>query len=47
LAQDYANAADAFLLWDKATVDGQLVVVQGLLNRRQAEKTLYLTPDPA
>ncbi|HTW69404.1 MAG TPA: lysozyme [Acetobacteraceae bacterium] len=43
LAGNFAAAADAFLLWDKATIDGQLQVVQGLLNRRQAERQLYLT----
>jgi lysozyme len=43
-AQNYTAAANAFLLWDKATVDGALVEVQGLLNRREAEKTLYLAP---
>jgi len=45
LARDYASAADAFLLWDKSHVDGQLVEVQGLLNRRRAERRLYLTED--
>jgi lysozyme len=45
LARDYASAADAFLLWDKSHVDGQLVEVQGLLNRRRAERDLYLTQD--
>jgi lysozyme len=39
----YRAAADAFLLWDKAHVDGQLVTVAGLLNRRKAEMALYLT----
>jgi lysozyme len=38
-------AADAFLLWDKAHVNGALVVVPGLLNRRQAERTVFLTAD--
>jgi lysozyme len=42
---DIQGAADAFLLWDKATVDGQRVVIQGLLNRRTAERTIFLTPD--
>jgi Phage-related lysozyme (muraminidase) len=42
---DLAGSADAFLMWDKATVDGQLVVVQGLLNRRQAERAIFLTAD--
>jgi lysozyme len=45
LALEPAAAADAFLLWDKAHVDGQLQVVQGLLNRRQRERDLYLAPD--
>jgi lysozyme len=44
-ARDYTSAGDAFLLWDKARVDGQLVEVAGLLRRRQAEKALYLTQE--
>ena len=44
LAGTPAEAADAFLLWDQAHVDGQLQVVQGLLNRRQRERDLYLAP---
>lgn len=44
-AGDIAGAADAFLMWDKATVDGKLVVVQGLLNRREQERTIFLTAD--
>ena len=43
--QDYAHAARAFLLWDKAQVDGRLVTVAGLLERRNAERTQYLTPN--
>ena len=44
-----SNAADptirdAFMMWDKAHVDGNLVVVQGLFNRRKAEADLYFTP---
>jgi len=42
LAGNPAAAADAFLMWDKAHVDGGLQVVQGLLNRRQRERELYL-----
>lgn len=42
----FAEAADAFLRWDKAHVDGQLVVVNGLLRRRMAERELYLRPIP-
>lgn len=45
LARDYTSAADAFLLWDKADVNGQLQVVEGLQRRRKAEKELYSTPD--
>ena len=45
LARDYTSAADAFLLWDKSHVNGQLVEVQGLLNRRRAERDLYLAQD--
>ncbi len=37
-----AKAADAFLLWDKAHVRGQLIEVPGLLKRREAERELYL-----
>jgi len=40
---DFPNAAASFLLWDKAHVDGALVTVQGLLNRRMAEMNLYQT----
>lgn len=45
LAGNYAAAADAFLLWDKDHRDGVLVEVPGLLNRRNAERLLYMTPD--
>jgi len=43
-AGNHAAAADAFLMWNKATINGQLQPVAGLTNRRTAEKTLYLTP---
>lgn len=46
-AGDIAGAADAFLMWDKATVDGQHVVIQGLHNRRVAERAVFLTADAA
>lgn len=39
-----AKAAAAFLLWDKAHVDGRLVVINGLLRRREAERDLYNMP---
>jgi lysozyme len=42
--KNYPAAADAFLLWDKVTLHGAKVVVEGLLSRRQAERALYLTP---
>ena len=44
-AGEIPAAADAFLMWDKATVDGQLVVVEGLHNRRVAERKIFLTTD--
>jgi lysozyme len=44
-AGDIAAAADAFLMWDKGTVNGQKVVIPGLLNRRTQERTLFLTAD--
>lgn len=43
LAQNYGQAAASFILWDKAHVDGQLVVVNGLLDRREKERDLYQT----
>lgn len=41
-AGDIAGAADAFLMWDKGTVNGQKVVIPGLHNRRVQERTLFL-----
>lgn len=43
-AGNYAASAEAFLLWDKAHVDGQLVFDPGLDRRRRAERDLYLSP---
>jgi lysozyme len=37
------GAANAFLLWNKSHVKGQLQVVPGLTLRREAEQRLYLT----
>ena len=37
---DYDGAAEAFLMWDKTNGETNA----GLLNRRTAEKTLFLTP---
>jgi lysozyme len=39
-----AAAADAFLMWDKAHVNGKLQEVEGLRRRREREKELYLAP---
>ncbi len=47
---DIIGAANQFPRWDKVHVDGELVVVQGLLNRRLAERVLFLEvtiPAPA
>lgn len=41
-AEDYAGAADAFLRWNKAHVNGALTVVKGLTRRREEERALYL-----
>ncbi|MEA1672622.1 lysozyme [Nitrospirillum sp. BR 11163] len=40
---DYTAAADQFLVWDKAHVNGQLVTLPGLAARRQKERALFLT----
>lgn len=39
------QAADAFLMWNKAHVGGVLQPVAGLTNRRTAERALYLRPE--
>ena len=41
---DFRGAGEAFLLWDKATIAGKLMVLPGLVKRRMAEKALYLCP---
>lgn len=41
-AQNYLAAANAFLKWNKATVNGVLTVLAGLTRRREAERALYL-----
>lgn len=43
-AKDYTGAANEFLRWDKANVGGRLLSLEGLARRRQAERTLFLTP---
>lgn len=42
-ASDYEDAADQFLVWDKERINGELVVEPGLVRRREAERTLFLT----
>lgn len=37
-------AAQAFGMWDKATVNGEKVVMRGLVTRRAEESALFLTP---
>lgn len=36
------EAADAFLMWNKARVKGKLVVLKGLDNRRRDERAMFL-----
>ena len=43
-AGDYEGAAEAITWWNKATINGQKQVVNGLVRRRSAEKTLFLEP---
>ena len=43
LAGRRQEAADAFLMWNKARINGVLQPVAGLTNRRTAERQLYLT----
>lgn len=41
-AGDYVGAADQFLVWNKGRVDGKLVVIKGLANRRAKERKQFL-----
>ncbi len=41
-ANDYTGAADAFLRWNKIRVDGVKTFDQGLANRRERERALFL-----
>lgn len=41
---DYAGAADEFPRWNKAVVNGQMTVLEGLTRRRAAERKLFLKP---
>lgn len=40
---DIQGAANSFLLWNKGRVNGELVVIQGLVNRRKTERDLFLS----
>ncbi len=44
-AGDRAGAADQFLAWDKARVDGMLKALAGLTRRRKAERAMFLGQD--
>lgn len=44
-AGNMKEAADRILLWNKARVNGKLKVLQGLVNRRNAERTLFVKPN--
>ena len=44
-AGDMAGAANQFLVWDKATVDGKLQALAGLTRRRRAERAMFLGQD--
>jgi lysozyme len=46
-AGDLAHAAEAFLAYDKAHVDGQVIVLAGLKRRREAERALFLKSEAA
>lgn len=44
-AGDYGGAADQFLQWDKARVNGVLQKMNGLAKRRTLEREMFLTAD--
>ena len=44
-AGDRAGAADQFLAWDKARVNGVLQLLAGLTRRRRAERAMFLGED--
>lgn len=39
---DRDGAAEAFLMWNKASIDGELREVRGLTRRRRAERAMFL-----
>lgn len=42
--KNWVGVADQILLYNKATVNGKLTVLNGLTRRRKAERELFLTP---
>lgn len=44
-AGDFGGAADQFLVWDKARVNGVLQSLAGLTRRRRAERAMFLGED--
>lgn len=44
-AGDTGGAADQFLVWDKARVNGKLTQMAGLVERRALEREMFLTDD--
>lgn len=40
-SDDFPNVPDAFMMWTKATINGQRQVIKGLVNRRRAEVDLF------
>ena len=44
-AGDFSGAAEQFLVWDKARVNGVLQPLAGLTRRRRAERALFLGQD--
>jgi lysozyme len=44
-ADDIADAARSFVLWDHARIDGKLVEVDGLRRRRLAESAIFSTKE--
>ena len=44
-ARDFAGAAEQFLVWDKARVNGVLTALAGLTRRRRTERAMFLGQD--
>ena len=46
-SRDFKGASGQFALWNKAHVNGEFVVLNGLITRRKRERDLFLTlPEP-